>query len=229
MTIHSKLEYGVHPSESLVRLFSEKPYQGEDPSKAKILIIGNDANYSPEISNHKFFERILDYHADGVVFWQTTGVHHPFLLADYPFDRRKGGVRYHLIFSKLKFGPEYADKFSFVELLNVPTIGNTGSNKELFFQLLDPNHLSWLENLVFGGERKFVVVNQTLARSIDMISKKLGVLKKLSTAISGKPVPAIALETSHVTVYNGYSFSHSVSNEYLGDVAKLMNAFIDHG
>lgn len=229
MTSHNTLKYGIHPSEHLVGLFAKQPYQGEDPEKARILIIGNDANYSPEISRHTFFERILDYHADGVGFWKTTGVHHPFMLADYPFDRRKGGVRYHLNFSKLNFSPEYADKFSFVELLNVPTIGNTGSNKELFFQLLDKNHLSWLESLVLGGEGKFVLVNQTLARSIDMISKKFGVLKELAAAISGKPVPAIALETTHATVYNGYSFSHSVSNAYLGGVAKLMNAFIEDG
>lgn len=229
MTIHNTLKYGIHPSERLVRLFSKKPYQGEDPAKAKILIIGNDANYSQDISRHNFFERILDYHADGVGFWKTTGVHHPFMLVDYPFDRRKGGVRYHLNFSKLNFGSEYADKVSFVELLNVPTIGNTGSNKELFFQLLDRNHLNWLESLVFSGERKFVVVNQTLARSINMISKKLGVLKRLAAAIFGKPVPSIALKTPHVTVYNGYSFSHSVSNEYLGEIAKLMKAYIEHG
>jgi len=227
MTSHNTIEYGIHPSDRLVRLFSNKPYQGENPANAKILVIGNDANYSPEISRHEFFERILDYHADGVGFWKTTGVHHPFMLGNYPFDRRKGGVRYHLNFSKLNIGPEYADKFSFIELLNVPTIGNTGSNKDLFFQLLDPVHLSWLESIVLGGERKFVLVNQTLARSIDMISKKFGVLKKLATAIHGKPVPAIALETAYTTVYNGYSFSHSISNEYLSDVAKQMSEFIE--
>ena len=80
--------------------------------------------------SHEFFDRILDYHAGGVRFWRDTGVHHPFMLADYPFDRRKGGVRYHLNFSKLKFPPAYAEFISFVELLHMPTIGNTGSNKD---------------------------------------------------------------------------------------------------
>lgn len=225
---HLTSTYGIHPSDRLVRLFSTKPYQGVDPSKAKILIIGNDANYSPEITHHEFFRRILDYHADGVRFWKMTGVHHPFMLADYPYDRRKGGVRYHLNFSKLNFSPAHAEFFSFVELLHLPTIGNTGSNKELFFQLLDSEHLNWLESLALGGDPKFVLVNQTLAKSINRISKKMGVLKELAAAISDKPVPAVALKTAHVTIYNGYSFSHSVSDEYLGNLASLMRAYIEH-
>lgn len=121
------MTYGIHPSQKLVKLFAEKPYQGADPKEAKILIIGNDANYSPDNSSHHFFERILEYHADGVGFWRANGVHHPFLLPEYPFDRRKGGVRYHLNFSKLGFGTDHAEAISFVELLNVPTTGNTGA------------------------------------------------------------------------------------------------------
>ena len=180
------------------------------------------------ITHHEFFRRILDYHADGVRFWKTTGVHHPFMLPDYPFDRRKGGVKYHGNFSKLNFSPTHAEFFSFVELLHLPTIGNTGSNKELFFQLLDSDHLNWLESLVLGGDPKFVLVNQTLAGSINRISKKLGVLKELAAAISNKPVPAVALKTAHVTLYNGYSFSYRVSDEFLGNLARLMRAYLEH-
>ena len=221
------MKYGVHPSKELVRLFSEKPYQGADPAEAQILIIGNDANYSPEISNHKeYFKRILDYHSDGVNFWKMTGHHHPFLLSDYPFDRRKGGVKYHQKFSKMGFCSEDAESFSFVELLNVPTTGNTGSDKELFFELLDKDHLQWLESLILGGDKKFVLINQTLARSISKISKHFGVLGDLASVLNGKSAPAVALETENVVLYNGYSFSHSVSNEYLQDLAKLMRGYI---
>ena len=225
----AKLRYGVHPSEELGRLFREKPYQGNNPFDARVLVIGNDANYSPEISDHKFFERILDYHADGVAFWRRTSRHHPFLLDDYPFDRRKGGVRYHQNFGKMKFGPDNAGQFSFVELLNVPTIGKTGSDKELFYRLLDKDHLAWLERLVFGGEKKFVLVNQTLARSIGTISKRFGVLGDLASALKDKPAPGIGLETNNVVLYNGYSFSHSIKNEYLLDLANKIRQFIEDG
>lgn len=221
------MKYGVHPSEELVRLFTEKPYQGVRPADAKILIVGNDANYSPEISNHKeYFKRILDYHSDGVSFWKRTGRHHPFLLSDYPFDRRKGGVRYHLNFSKMGFTSEDAESFSFVELLNVPTTGNTGSDIELFFDLLDKDHLLWLESIILQGDKKFVLVNQTLAKSISKISKRFGVLGDLAGILKGKNVPAVVHETASVVLYNGFSFSHSVSNEYLRELEKLMREFI---
>ncbi len=220
------MKYGIHPSQELVRIFSEKPYQGADPAEAKVLIIGNDANYSPEISRHPFFRHIIDYHKDGVAFWQKTGTHHPFLLGDYPFDRRKGGVRYHLNFSKLGFGRTDAKNFSFVELLNVPTIGNTGSDKELFFRLMNRGHLMWLESMILREDRKFVLINQTLARSIHVISKRFGVMRDLAHAVVGKSPPAVVLDTSHVVLYNGYSFSHSLSNEYLRDLVDLMRKFI---
>lgn len=98
---------------------------------------------------------------------------------------------------------------------------------ELFRQLLDIEHLSWVERTVFGAQRKFVLVNQTLARSIRMISQRFGVLKNLAAAISGKPAPAIAVDTPQCVIYNGFSFSRSVSNNYLTDLARLMSAFFN--
>ena len=65
-------EFSIHPSKQLVDLFNRKPYQGANPETAKVLILGNDANYSEEISNHSFFDYILEYHDDGVAFWKNT-------------------------------------------------------------------------------------------------------------------------------------------------------------
>ncbi|MBQ0721839.1 MAG: hypothetical protein KBT89_16760 [Gammaproteobacteria bacterium] len=213
------MKYGVHPSEELVEIFSRKPYQGADPFKSKVVVIGNDANYSPDISSHNFFRNIIDYHEDGVKFWQTYGVHHPFLLDDYPFDKRKGGVRYHSNFQKMGFESTFADGFSFVELLAVPTIGNTGSDIDAFFQLLDREHLEWLESVVFEGSKNFVLVNQTLAKNIVKISKRHGALKNLAEVLKGSALGEMAFQSDSVVIYNGYSFSHSVSNEYLSSLA----------
>lgn len=91
-----------------------------------------------------FFSRILDYDSDGMLFWQKQKKRHPFMLAEYPFDKRRGGVRYHFNFSKMGFTSEYAECFSFTELLNIPTMGNTGDDKERFFELLDRTILSGL-------------------------------------------------------------------------------------
>ena len=117
--------YGRHLSSELCKLFRSKPYQGADPASASIIFLGFDANYSEEISDTPFFERILEYHNDGVCFWQRYGVHHPFLLDEYPLNRTKGGVPYHRNFSKLELSADYADQISFVELLDIPTIGTT--------------------------------------------------------------------------------------------------------
>lgn len=224
------VKYDMHPSSDLVRLFAAKPFQGQDPSKAKILVIGNDANYSPEISSHDFFRRILEYHSDGIRFWQKHKKHHPFMLAEYPFDKRRGGVRYHLNFSKMQFPSEYAEYFSFVELLNIPTMGNTGDDKERFFELLSRDHLNWIENLILCGEKKLVIVNQTLVNSMKQIQKRLGVLGTLGRILDGKEAPSVILENDNVVLYNGYSFAYSVTNAYLDGLRNKILAFLgDNG
>lgn len=236
---NDRMKYGTHPSTDLVRLFMEKPFQGQDPTRAKVLIIGNDANYSPEITDHGFFSRILEYHSDGIRFWKEHEklhpfvhhpfVHHPFLLSCYPFDRRKGGVRYHLNFSKMQFTSDYAECFSFVELLNVPTIGNTGSDKSRFFEMLHgcKDHLNRLEKIVLKGKKKFVIVNQTLAASINRIHKELGVCGELCQLLEGRKVPSVVLENENLVLYNGYSFAYSVSNAYLGNLRNMILEFLD--
>lgn len=195
------MKYQQHPSEELVRLFREKPFQGQDPERARVLIVGNDANYSPEISSHGFFRMILDYHRDGIVFWKKHGKHHPFLLPDYPFDKRKGGVRYHANFAKMGFTSDHAECFSFVELLNLPTVGSTGNDKSLFFEMLDRDHLDWLEDLMLHGTRKFVVLNRTLAASVARISREFGVLRTLCRLLDGtRSQSVVTMKTSCSTM-----------------------------
>ena len=221
------MKYDKHPSADLVKLFMEKPFQGQDPTRAKVIIIGNDANYSPQISTHPFFQKILKYHFDGIRFWKEHHKHHPFLLADYPFDRRKGGVRYHLNFSKMLFTSDDAEHFSFVELLNVPTVGNTGNNKKLFFDMLNKDHLNWLESVILSGKKKFAIVNQTLAATISRIYKEFGVLRSLCHLLEGKKAQSVVLENDNVILYNGYSLSHSVSDAYLDNLRIRISEFIE--
>ncbi len=220
------MEYQKHTSQKLVQLFSSKPYQGQKPEDAKILFLGNDANYSPEISNHMFFERLLEYHEDGVAFWKKTGKHHPFLLDEYPFNRTMGGVKYHQKFSTLGFGAEDAENFSFVELLNIPTIGNTGDDKNLFFEFLDKEHLQWLENLILGGNKQFVIINQTLVNNIRKIHKRFNVMDDLVHVLNNAKAPSVVLETQNVILYNGYSLSAMKPNTYFQELASEMRTFL---
>ena len=221
-------EFSIHPSKRLVELFNRKPYQGANPETASILILGNDANYSEEISSHPFFESILEYHEDGVSFWQKYGVHHPFLLSDYPFNKTAGGVPYHRKVSKLGFNPDFAVKVSFVELLDVPTIGNATQNMKTFYELLNPDHLRWLESLIYSDQYKFVLINRTLIKEVSKISRFHGVLTKLNSDIQ-RSSQEILVDEDNLTLYKGYSFSASqCSNNYLENLSVLIKSKLEY-
>lgn len=221
------MNYGIHPSKELLHIFKKKPYQGQQPEKAKVLILGNDANYSPEISNNVFFQSILEYHSDGISFWQKTGLHHPFLLSNYPFPKNTGGVPYHRNFSKMGFSSKQAEIFSFIELLNVPTTGNTSTNKSKFYELMNPEYLSWLEYLIFNNSKKMVLLNKTICTEITKISKKFNALKTLNRIISHSNSSPILFEDANALIYSGYSFSASISNKYISGLSSDINAFIN--
>jgi hypothetical protein len=219
-------KYDVHPSPELIEIFRRRPYQGQDPERAQVLIIGNDANYSARIWHHEFFDKIVEYHSDGIRFWTKHGRHHPFLLDEYPFDKLTGGVRYHSNFAKMRFSAHDAPYFSFVELLSVPTIGNTGSDVDLFFRLLDKAHLQWLERLIFAPRPKLVLVNQTLVRKIGRISQHHNVLARLSALLQRAKLGEPILEANGTVIYNGYSFSAAVTNAYLDELGQTIRTFV---
>jgi hypothetical protein len=89
--------YRPHPSAELNAKFAARPYQGVEPSAATFLFVGLDANYSLDLEQSPSFRRVLEYHEDGVAFWQRYGVHHPFLLPEY----RGDGRRYHRTFARI--------------------------------------------------------------------------------------------------------------------------------
>lgn len=65
--------YQPHPSPELKSLFARQPYQGAEPSSAKFLFIGLDANYDASIENTPIFQNVLEYHQDGVAFGVGMG------------------------------------------------------------------------------------------------------------------------------------------------------------
>ena len=161
-----------HPSFELVQLFKARPFQGQTPEKASILFLSSDANYSPEISGHPFFDCIFEYHENSLTFWQRYDCHHPFLLKCYPFLRDRDWVPSHRNFSKLFLEPEHAKYISFIELLDVPTMGNKSQNRKLFFGLTNPKHLRKIDELVRGGGHKLFFVSQGVLEDMKIIKKK---------------------------------------------------------
>jgi hypothetical protein len=148
--------FQLHPSLELRERFVHRPFQGAQPHAATFLFVGLDANYSPSVEDSPCFRSILEYHADGVAFWQRHGVHHPFLLPNY----RGDGRRYHLNFSRIGFTGEHASLISFVELLHAPTVGRS----KLTSHDLDVAHLQSLSAAILRGNAKHIFVSSGVAR-----------------------------------------------------------------
>lgn len=148
--------YHPHPCAELNALFQHRPFQGAAPEQARFVFVGLDANYDATLEHTSSFQFVLEYHANGVAFWQRYGVHHPFLLPNY----RGDGRRYHLNFARIGFTPDNAPEVSFVELLDVPTVGRSGLEPKD----LNPQHLSRISALVTAGELRHVFVSAGVVR-----------------------------------------------------------------
>ena len=218
--------YQKHHSPELNALFKAKPFQGQNPEKAKVIILGSDANYSEEISNHDFFNYILEYHVDGVKFWKKYGVHHPFLLENYPFNKTGGGVPYHRNFSKLGYSAKHAEVFSFVELLDVPTIGMTSTNIEEFWGLVNVDHLKWLESVILNKESKIIFLSRNILQRLLEIAKKYDIF----TWLPDTKLAATGLQTiytkNNTSIIVSYSFSASQIHGVLDDIRTTIDTFV---
>lgn len=148
--------YREHPSEALKVAFRAKPYQGVDPMSATCIFVGLDANYAPDVEGTAIFNKILEYHEDGVGFWRTYGVHHPFMLPEYKGD----GRFYHESFSRVGFTSEDAEKISFVELLDVATVGRNNLHQDD----LNARHLQFVSEAILKGSAKYVFMPATVAK-----------------------------------------------------------------
>jgi hypothetical protein len=174
------MPFQKHTSTELIKLFHQKPFQGQSPQKAKIIFLSSDANYSPEISKHSFFNYILEYQQDGVAFWEKYDCHHPFLLPNYPFNKTMAGVPFHRNFSKIGLNKKFAKHISFLELLDIPTIGNKSENKKLFYDLMSKEHLDLIEKLITEkGNRLFLIPNSVL-KDMKKAQLNLNCFKKLN-------------------------------------------------
>ena len=148
--------YVRHPSLELQKLFASRPYQGADPSLAKFLFVGLDANYDANIDRTRIFERVREYHEDGPNFWRRHGVHHPFLLPDYKGD----GRFYHRSFARTGFSSVNAGGVSFVEIIDVPTTGR--SDIEPYD--LNPLHVAWLAGVLLAPRPGYVFLSAKVLR-----------------------------------------------------------------
>jgi hypothetical protein len=210
------MSYTLHPSARLVSLFKEKPWQGCNPATAQFLFVGLDANYSADIE--KSLPEVFDYLYDGVDFWRSTKVHHPFRLPRY----KGSGKKYHNKFAEIGFTPDQAELVSFIELLHLPTVGVS----DLKVGDLAMDHLNYLANLFDSGGAKYFF----------MSSKVTGLLRqtKLFPWIYRQPVRmdgdlAVLRDRNGRIVYKMYHFSCfgwqlEVLNRQIGQIRKIVES-----
>lgn len=219
------MEFAIHPSEDLVSLFNKRPYQGQSPEKADILFLSSDANYSPEISTHNFFDYITEYQADGIAFWEKYGCHHPFLLPDFPFNKNTGGRPFHRNFSKIGLTAKYAPHISFIELLDVPTIGNKSSNKNLFYSLISLDHINYLEKLILSGGHKLLFVSGGVLRDIIYLQKKFKLFDWLDYVPNSKQQYSAKINGNMVKEI--YHFSAWQIHGQLAEIRETIDSWLD--
>ncbi len=188
--------YIPHPSAHLNSIFSLKPYQGVEPKFASFLFIGLDANYAENISSQTIFSKVLEYHNDGIAFWQDNNVHHPFLLQEY----KGGGRHYHQSFAKIGFVASNAHLVSFVELLHVPTVGRS----KLEISDLSTQHLQFINEAILDGNAKNIFIPASVSR----LMHKSGIFPWLKS--HPKVIPDslnILFQSQNKTVYSHLHFS----------------------
>lgn len=183
-----------------------------------MIFIGIDANYPEDIAKYpEFLRRISEYHQDGVSFWKKYGVHHPFLLDEYPFPKNTGGVPYHRNFRKMELSARYADFISFIELLDVPTTGST--NERVFWRLFRKEHVQAIDNLITNGSGRVVF----LSNKVLQYMRKMKKLHRTFNWCPDKIVSGAFSRIGDTVLFNAKHFSAANSNEELrarGDYIK---------
>lgn len=188
------MSYQLHPSAKLVAHFKEKPWQGCHPATARFLFVGLDANYSADID--RTLPEVFRYHEDGVAFWQTRGVHHPFLLPKYGGSGRK----YHAKFAEIGFTPQHAGQVSFVEALHLPTVG---VNK-LTAADLDRQHLQRLADIIDHGEAEHVFLSSGVTNLLRQVPQFRWLPRQPNP---GKEALGVLRERQGQTIYQMYHLS----------------------
>jgi len=158
--------FGLHPSEKLQKIFLARPFQIQEPEKAKFIFLGFDANLDLEIEkNDYFFNIMLQYLNDGVEYWKRNNYHTPMLNPEY----KGAGKRYHNRFVKLGFSKDNAEDICFIELLKYCTYGNSCNDRSLYMEILhsknNNDHLERIKNIV--GLKNIICIPKGVKTLID--------------------------------------------------------------
>ena len=144
-----------------------------------------------------------------MAFWKKYGVHHPFLLDEYPLKRNTGGVPYHNNFAKMRLDSSYAHRISFIELIPHPTTGRT--EEATFWSLFDASHAARIDALMYEGKRKLIILSSSVMRKMEKAKRSLGVFQWLPESFRIGEMKKI----EQTIIFGAPHFSSAVKNEAL--------------
>ena len=175
------MPYNRHTNPELIEEFHKAPvpYQGADPTIARCVFIGLDANFDEHIEKSKIFDDVKTYLRDGPEFWRQQGVHHPFLLNQHT----GSGRYYHDEFAQIGFTSQHAYCVSFVEIVPIPTYGRSDLRTSDIRSEEIKNHLRELSKITIRGSQHV------------FISKSVGKLLRASEYFAWLP-PEPTLDSS---------------------------------
>ncbi len=175
-----------HLSPEVSFLFGRQPFQGCNPSSARFVFVGEDANFAPDIELQPIWPRVAEYLNDGVEFWNRHGVHHPFLLPEYNGQGTVYHRHYHSIFTRDQGDPSGAEaplpsgirqSIAFVEYLDRPTTGNDNINDVgMVNEVRRRWHFGWLAQLLvrqYGDPDRTVFLTKGVASKLRKDSDRL--------------------------------------------------------
>jgi len=167
--------YGAHPDAGAIITAGFNGYQGISPTKARVLVLGLDANWPCDmLSIPVFWDEVKHYLKNPVAYWKSgrpkypascvDPIHHPLIS-----EARKAiggkwnqfGTKYHHTFNtQLRLDSCHADCLTFLELLNIPTYGSTTAKggpalfKKLLLSAANAGHVKNLNDWLFNPSMK---------------------------------------------------------------------------
>ena len=215
--------FQIHPSSLLKGLYIKKAHQGANPAEANVLFVGRDPNWAINIEEMPIFNLVTNYLTDGISFWKTYNVHHPFLLPGYKGD----GKRYHTIFSKLKLESKFSSQIAFVELIGFPTTGMSKKNNKAFQNFLiselNRKHLIELHNLINNPD-KIIFIAWGLIDDFKFIHEKTSLFHKFSKL--NKLEMNISDLNQFGNIFIHKHFSDSISNQTIDKISEKLVDFL---
>jgi len=119
----------------------------------------------------------------------------------------------------MNLSSEYADQISFVELLRVPTTGNT--QKTRFWELFDQEHAKRLDIILSSGRSRLVLLSNGVIQTMRKANKNFGLFLWLPKSIS----PGCFKRIGNTEIHKVMHFSASISDEQIADMGELIRNY----